>query len=304
MENTGSTLKMVYPITHYHAMCPLTAPVIKSADEVTAPFDYVVCAHKAIDQEQVAAKLTPAISEKTTIVIIQNGVGNEEAFRNRFPRSSIITCVVCSYAPLLSSLQVKTDSKLQKTWVGARQTSPGVVQHTKSEDMQIGLFPNAAVDSTLERSRLDTFAALLEHGKTKFQVLEDMQRQRWEKVVWNAAWNPLTTLTMLDTQSWLHSSADATPLTHRLMREVIDVARRCGVALEYSLVDELMDKINALPGIGSSMQTDCKNSRPMEVDVILGFPARKAKEFGMQTPVLDTIYTLVRAVDVRLRASL
>ncbi|KAL4895069.1 ketopantoate reductase PanE/ApbA-domain-containing protein [Aspergillus ambiguus] len=257
--------------------------VIRSSDEVTTAFDYVVCAHKAIDQDAVAARLQPAISAETTVVIIQNGVGNEEPFRIKYPQSSIITCV---------------------TWVGATQTSPGVVQHTKSEDMQIGLFQNSNVDASLEARRLQTFASLLEGGKTRFQILDDMQRQRWEKMVWNAAWNPLTTLTMLDTQSWLHSSTDATPLTLRLMREVIDVGRRCGVSLEYTLIDELMSKINAMPGIGSSMQTDCKNSRPMEVDVILGFPARKAKEFGMETPVLDTIHTLVRAVDVRLRASL
>ncbi|KAE8371202.1 ketopantoate reductase PanE/ApbA C terminal-domain-containing protein, partial [Aspergillus bertholletiae] len=190
------------------------------------------------------------------------------------------------------------------TWVGATQTSPGTVEHNRSEDTQIGLFPNISVDETVERTRLTTFASLLEQGETKFQVLEDMQRQRWEKVVWNAAWNPITTLTLLDTQSWLHSSEDATPVTRRLMREVVDVGRRCGVQLEYELVDKLMNRINSLPGVTSSMQTDYKNGRPMEVDVILGFPARKAKEFGMETPVLDTIYALVRAVDSRVRASL
>lgn len=191
-----------------------------------------------------------------------------------------------------------------QTWVGARQTSPGIVEHTKSEDMQIGLFPNPNLDTSLEKQRLDTFSSLLETGKTRFQVLDDIQRKRWEKVVWNAAWNSLTTLTLLDTQSWLHSSSDATPLTLRLMREVIDVGRRCGVGLEYTLIDELMRKINAVPGIGSSMQTDCKEGRPLEVDVILGFPVRKAREFGLETPILDVIYALVVAVDVRLKASL
>lgn len=191
-----------------------------------------------------------------------------------------------------------------QTWVGATQASPGIVAHTKSEDMQIGLFPNPNLDVKLEQNRLDTFSTLLQTGNTRFQVLDDIQRKRWEKVVWNAAWNSLTTLTMLDTQSWLHSSGDATPLTLRLMREVIDVARRCGVDLEYTLVDELMKKINAMPGIGSSMQTDCKSGRPLEVDVILGFPVRKAREFGMETPILDVVYALVVAVDVRLRASL
>lgn len=57
--------------------------------------DYVVCAHKAIDQEAAAASLKPAVDpSRTTIVIIQNGVGNEEPFRMQFSDASIVTCVV------------------------------------------------------------------------------------------------------------------------------------------------------------------------------------------------------------------
>ncbi|KAJ9484188.1 hypothetical protein VN97_g9193 [Penicillium thymicola] len=253
--------------------------VVKSLADIP-PVDYIVCAHKAIDQDEVAAKLQPAIDNKTTFVVIQNGVGNEEPFREQFPENSIITCV---------------------TWVGATQTSPGIVAHTKSEDMQIGLFPNPKVETQVEQRQLETFADLLRNGKTRFQVLEDMQIQRWEKVVWNVAWNSLTTLTMVDTQSWLKSSEDAMPFTRQLMQEVINIARACGVPLKDSLIDQLMDKINAMPGIGSSMQTDCKSGRPMEIDVILGFPVRKSRELGIQAPYLETLYVLLRAVDGRLR---
>ncbi|RJE21738.1 hypothetical protein PHISCL_05922 [Aspergillus sclerotialis] len=258
--------------------------VVKSPVDVSGTFDYIVCANKAINQDEVVSHLQPAVDEnRTTIVIIQNGVGNEEPFRKGLPGCSIITCV---------------------TWVGATQTSPGVVDHMKSEDLQIGLFLNPSLDHSLEQARLHTFASLLEEGKTRFQILDDIQRRRWEKVVWNCAWNSITTLTLLDTQSWLHSSVDAVPLTGKLMREVIDVARKCGVDLGYNLVDQLMAKINSIPGIGSSMQTDYKNGRPMEIDVILGFPLKKAREFGIETPVLETIHTLLRAVEFRTQSKL
>ncbi|KAJ5949341.1 hypothetical protein N7454_000925 [Penicillium verhagenii] len=257
--------------------------VVRTPAEAS-PVDYVVCAHKAIDQEKVATKLKPVVEDgRTTFVIIQNGVGNEVAFRNEFPRCSILTCV---------------------TWVGANQISPGIVNHTKSEDMQIGLYPNTEIDTATEKQRLRTFADLLEHGKTRFQVLEDMQRQRWEKVVWNAAWNSITALTMVDSQTWLHSSKNAEPLTRQLMREVIQIGRACGVTLDDELVQQLMDKINAMPGIGSSMQTDCKSGRPMEIDVILGFPVRKSKELDIPAPYLETLYLLLCAVDGRIRAAL
>ncbi|KAJ5163955.1 Ketopantoate reductase ApbA/PanE [Penicillium coprophilum] len=254
--------------------------VVKSVAEIT-PVDYIVCAHKAIDQDEVIAQLQPAINSRTTIVVIQNGVGNEEPFRKQFPDNTIITC----------------------TWVGATQTSPGIVAHGKSEDMQIGLFPNPKLERQAEQERVETFADLLRNGKTRFQVLENMQIQRWEKVVWNVAWNSLTTLTLVDTKTWLNSSEDATPFTRRLMQEVIDIARACGVPLKDDLIDQLMNKINAMPGIGSSMQTDCKCGRPMEIDVILGFPVRKSRELGVQAPFLETLYVLLRAVDGRLRAA-
>lgn len=178
------------------------------------------------------------------------------------------------------------------------------MKHTKSEDMQIGLFPNPRVGRAIEQQRLDTFANLLRNGQTRFQTLDDMQRQRWEKVVWNVAWNSLTTLTMVDTQTWLHSSSDAEPFTRQLMLEVILIARGCGVPLGDELIDKQMSKINAMPGIGSSMQTDCKNGRPMEIDVILGYPVRKSRELGIQAPYLETLYVILRAVDGRLRAAL
>lgn len=188
-----------------------------------------------------------------------------------------------------------------KVWVGALQNAPGVVDHTKSENTQIGLFPNPQLDAKKEKERLDLFTSLLEEGGTKFEVVDNIQIQRWEKVVWNVAWNSITTLTMLDTQQWFASSSDAIPLSRKLMTEVIDVAQKAGVPIEYDLVDRHMDKILAMPGTRTSMQTDCKNGTPLELDVILGVPVRKGRELGVSTPTLETIYTLLVAVNRRLQ---
>ncbi|THV93591.1 2-dehydropantoate 2-reductase, partial [Aureobasidium pullulans] len=119
--------------------------VYKSPDEITSAFDYIVCTHKAVNPSKVPPILKPATNDNTTFVIIQNGVGNEEPFRTTFPNNTIISCV---------------------TWVGATQTSPGLIKHTKSEDMQMGLFPNPKLNSDLEQQRLNTFATLLATGQT------------------------------------------------------------------------------------------------------------------------------------------
>lgn len=166
----------------------------------------------------------------------------------------------------------------------------------------MGLFPNpASAAPGRDQARLDEFASLLRTGRTVFQVVPNVQVQRWEKVVWNVAWNSLTTLTFLDTHAWLGSSPGAAPMTRRLMGEAVDVALALGVPLDREpLIDRLMGKIRAMPPIYSSMYEDAKNGRPMEVDVILGYPARKGRELGVSIPTLETIYTILTGVNLRL----
>jgi ketopantoate reductase len=89
-------------------------------------------------------------------------------------------------------------------------------------------------------------------------------------------------------------------MTKRLMLEVISVGQRCGVPLEEKLVAVLLARIQGLPGIYSSMYVDAKEGRHLEIDVILGYPMKRAKEFGMDVPTLATLYTLLKAVDGRL----
>lgn len=81
------------------------------------------------------------------------------------------------------------------------------------------------------------------------------------------------------------------------MREVIDVAQKCHVPLDYSLADSMIEKILSMHAIGSSMQVDAKNERPMEVEVILGYPVRKGKELGLDIPTLETIYTILTGLN-------
>lgn len=252
--------------------------MLKAPSDAGAPFDYIVCTNKAVNQDSIPPILKPAVGEHTTFVILQNGVGNEETFRKSYPNHTIISGVV---------------------WVGAIQTSPGVIKHFTSENTEVGLFPHTKLDQQVEQQRLDQFVRLLRNGGTSYEVKDDIQVQRWQKVVWNAAWNPLTTLTGVNTQTWLRTP-EAMTMTKRLMREVIDVGRQCGVALDDVLVDTLIDRILAMPGILSSMHEDAKQGRPLEVDVILGHPMKKAQELGMDVPTLSAVYAMTMAVNGRI----
>ncbi|KAI5244557.1 2-dehydropantoate 2-reductase [Aureobasidium subglaciale] len=281
----------------------MTSTVLSCPHKIATKYDYIVCAHKAITPGLDPDDFRSVANMDTTFVILQNGVGNEEPFRQSFPYSTIVSCVV-SLLPCCVVCRSWQWLMCGQIWVGATQESPGVIQHTASEHTDIGLYPNPNIEPDLETTRLEGFAAMLRAGGTPYTISDDIQVRRWEKVVWNVAWNPLTTLTQQNTQDWLSSSKESVSVTKRLMREVIGVARRSGVALEYGLVDILMERIQGMPGIESSMMVDAREGRRLEVEVILGTPMRRAREFGMDVPTLATVYALTVAVDLRIRQEL
>ena len=60
-----------------------------------ANFSYVVCTHKAVFSDpSFPEKLAPVIGKDTTIVLIQNGVGIEEAFQDKYPNNTALSGVV------------------------------------------------------------------------------------------------------------------------------------------------------------------------------------------------------------------
>jgi 2-dehydropantoate 2-reductase len=256
--------------------------VLRNPAEAGHPFDFIVCANKATDLDFTADQLAPVVDEeRTTIVLMQNGVGIEDPFRQRFPKCTILSGVV---------------------WVGGIQESPGVIRQHLAEGTEIGLFPNPNTPSTKQRQSLDLFTSLLTGGGTPVDVRDSIQTSRWKKVIWNAAWNSLNSLTQVPTHTWLESSSFAMETTRRLMHEAIKVAKANGIPdVEESLVEELITKMQGLkPPVWTSMYGDVKAGRAMEVEVILGTIVKKGKEKGVAVPTLETVYSLLLAIDQRM----
>ena len=61
----------------------------------------------------------------------------------------------------------------------------------QAENTEIGLFPNPGSSPEQEQGRLEHFAAMMRQGGTSISIEENVQAKRWEKVVWNVAWNSI-----------------------------------------------------------------------------------------------------------------
>jgi len=253
--------------------------VVRSVEEAAAadpsPFDYVLICSKALPTVPSTAELVrPAISPKTTIVLIQNGIAIEEPYAKLYPDNPLLSTVV--YLP-------------------ASQTSPGVILHKEVELLHIGSYP---ASSSIEPA--NRFAELIKSGGGTVEVHQDVQFERWSKLLVNTSWNPICALSRSPDAKVLHSSPEAKGLVRDVMFEIKAVANACGYEkIDTALVDFQLGRatIREVPGVAPSMLADALAGRNMEVEAIVGSVVRLARDHGVETPMLRTIYVLATALN-------
>ena len=138
--------------------------VVKSPDEAATngPFDYVIVAAKALPDAEISKTIAPAVTDrKTTIVLIQNGVGIEDEYAKRFPDNPILSCVV--YLP-------------------AKQITPGHIEMGDLEKQEVGTFPASAYgDREHVKAAADSFMEILKTAGSQAKFFDDVQEMRWKK---------------------------------------------------------------------------------------------------------------------------
>jgi 2-dehydropantoate 2-reductase len=225
--------------------------------------------------------LQPVVSASTSLVLIQNGIRIEDAFATMFPENPILSCT---------------------TYLPVTQTSPAVIEHEGLEHLHIGTYPANGIPAT-HRVAAEDFAQLIRQGGASVTVHDDIQHERWTKLLANASWNPISALSRSRDAQFLRSSPHAAGYVRDVMREVAAVARAEGYEIGEDAIDLTISRSQgrALPGVEPSMLADAVAGREMEVDAIVGNVVRIAEERGVEVPLLTGIYALLRALDESLR---
>ncbi|KAI1094588.1 6-phosphogluconate dehydrogenase C-terminal domain-like protein [Rostrohypoxylon terebratum] len=256
-------------------------------------FDYVVIAAKAIPTSPSTAELIgPAVTKgKTGIVLIQNGIAIEDEYATRYPDNPILSTV--AYFP-------------------ATQVSPGVIQHREIETLHVGTYPASAPAAHKESA--ERFVELLTRGGATGKLHDDVQGERWGKLLVNGVWNPTCALTRLRDRQFIDANrdlelgldgsgsgkGDGLGFVKEVMLEIAAVAQAYGYAdVNEELVDFQISRaaVRDLPGVQPSMLTDVFEGRSFEVDAIVGNAVRLARKKGVPTPMLKTIYLLANGLN-------
>ena len=261
-------------------------PEAARRSSVTA-WDYVVVSTKALpDVSDDSGLLEGLIGAQTSIVLIQNGLGVEAPYAQRFPQATILSAV---------------------TIVSAAQPQHGMIKHNRWTRISIGPYlpmtPSGreVSDKGQAVARNIKFVSLLQAGGIKDAEAYDhakLQLVRWHKIAINAAMNPSSVLSRGSTNAQMALDAEMHLHLKGVMEEVLGTAVKVtGVPFpkEFATAETILNStMRNTSGSKPSMQADWEQGKRMELEVILGNPIRMAKECGLEMPRLQSMYALLK----------
>ncbi|MFT5825332.1 MAG: 2-dehydropantoate 2-reductase [Yoonia sp.] len=271
----GITIRMVDPrsgeLSATHTIC--SSGVEQDAAAIGA-VDLVIIAAKATVNQDLLPSLQALVEPgRTTLLTLQNGMGNAELLAQHFPDNPVLAglCFVC-----------------------VNRTAPGVVENYLPGRVEIG-------------SLQDRWAAVAEQvvgafsdAGIKAKLSPVLDGALWRKLCWNVPFNGLAIAAGGITTDLILADAQLADRARRLMAEIQAAAALCGHEIADSFLQEQFDVTATMSAYRPSSLIDYLDGRAVEVDAIFGEPLRRGQALGLKMPELAQLYAeLIAAVAAR-----
>ncbi|HJV64792.1 MAG TPA: putative 2-dehydropantoate 2-reductase [Geomonas sp.] len=235
------------------------------APEEIGEVDLVLVGLKTFANVHYAGLIAPLVGDRTQILTLQNGLGNEEALAELFGADRIIGGVA---------------------FLCSNRAEPGEVHHLGAGRIILGEYRR--VDS----SRLERLVEAFTRAGVPCQATTDLVRARWEKLVWNIPFNGLCALLQQPVDRLLAQEA-CRKLVRDLMVEVITAANSQAVLspIAETFADAMLDFTDNMGVYKPSMQIDREDGRPLEIGAIFRIPLSYALKRGIAMPRVEMLAT-------------
>jgi len=164
--------------------------------------------------------------------------------------------------------------------------APGVVRNIGNRVFALGE-PDGS-----QSERLADIAALLAEAGLSAPTEGNIRSEVWVKMWGNVSFSPMAVLTMSKLGP-LVEGEDLRALGVTIMEEVQAVGEALGVEFTATIADRL-EGTRRVAGHKTSILQDLEAGRPMEVDGITGAVVELGRLLGVETPMIDLIYALMR----------
>lgn len=235
-------------------------------------FDLILLTVKSPDTRRAMQEIAPLLGPKTTVLTLQNGLGNLE------------TAVEIAGA----------DRVLAGRVIFGVETKPGIAKVTVASDpTAIGAAPGGHPAVTPIQA-----ANMISQAKIPAVAVADILPVLWAKVIYNCALNGICTLENIPYGRILDSGATRGPM-HDVVHECYAVGHAEGVKLEPATADEFIKLLEArlIPQTAAhmpSMAQDLARGRRTDIDALNAAIAARGARHGIPTPENDRIARAIR----------
>jgi 2-dehydropantoate 2-reductase len=233
----------------------------------------VVVFTKTFHTDAALAGIRAAIGEETWLLSLQNGLGNDRRLAAHAAEERIMV----------------GSSTMPSDLVG-----PGKVRSHGEGGSR--LYPAFNGDPAFAREVCDR----LTRGGLPATLEPDIHGAIWSKAIFNATMNPLCALTRR-TPGFLGGHEESRALIRELVEEGVRVANASGVAIAAQPIHDLTHvSVTDHANHEASMLQDVKAGRRTEVDAINGAIVAAAKAAGVEAPITETLWRLVKLEEAKL----
>ena len=251
-----------YVVESQEAPVDVPATTLTDPGLVDGPVRWVLLTVKAHQTEGARPWLERLCDDGTTVVVVQNGVEQEERGRSVSGRASVVPGVV---------------------YCGAELLGPGHVRHHRHATLLVPLGPD-----------VDELVALFADTPCKIRPTEGWLTEAWRKLGANVVANGITALTMRRIEVLADPAIQE--LARQILRECWTVGEAEGAAVSPDDADRLVSGMAGSPGSGgSSMYYDRLAGRPLEHDALYGAVVRAGQRQGIPTPLHEAMSALLEA---------
>ncbi|MDX1686798.1 MAG: 2-dehydropantoate 2-reductase [Candidatus Promineifilaceae bacterium] len=258
--------------------------VVKPAQATDDPaavgeVDVVLVAVKAWQVPEAAAMMAPLVGSNTVVVPLENGVEAPDQLAAELGQEHVAggLCRIISYI-----------------------AAPGVIHH-------VGAEPYVAfgeLDNRLSR-RLERLRAAFDRAAgVTAEIPADIKVAMWRKFLLIATFSGVGAVTRAPI-GVVRSRPKTRAMLQQALREIYDVGRARGVALEEEAIEAATTFMDNLPPEATaSMQRDILEGRPSELESQNGAVVRLGAEAGVETPLHRFIYSALLPLELRSRGEL
>jgi 2-dehydropantoate 2-reductase len=251
-------------------------PKLVTADRLSGHYDAILLTVKAFSLEAALPDMAGAVGPETMILPVLNGMRHVDILAGRFGKRSVVGCAC--------KITASIDDRGR------------IVQHNLLQDIAYGEMDGVA------SPRIQGLDRFMRGAGFDARLVGDIEREMWEKWILLASLGGLNCL-MRGTIGEVAQAPRGPEFVLRLLQEIVAVAEAVGVGPRPEFMAAAKKGLTAPDSTQtSSMYRDLSRGVPIEADQIIGDLLERGRRAGIETPLLEAIWTHLCVYQRRLLA--